>query len=378
MGCIFSISNTCMVSAFRHSFRSLRICMVKHAYVIEFPIRLRELLEDPYILKPGCNIRGDGTRLFKDFGVESKSLLELGSLGIQVSNEFNGRKIQKLTTLVEILLQRSMKKDRNIALSNWEAYKLSADQINYAGNDAYVGYKLFERIREIQLEKQNEKFWLTLCNVDNDTKVHEVERTLEKQLIICNNPQKYPIISITNTRWNTPVASVGRPTSNEPEVNLHTSLSDLQNAYFKHEKMSKTSKFELSISEDFSNQFGQEVMDPWRETEKSNVFNHSEGTLSSPSAKKRMLNQGSQGIQPSSAQFSRTSPLNDELSIKLVSLPSEPVMTEMDQHSRHTQIFQESLNYSESWEEKEAHSAGDSTEADHLVQDYLSSLSNRD
>ncbi|ORX76437.1 ribonuclease H-like protein [Basidiobolus meristosporus CBS 931.73] len=306
----------------------------------EFPIRLRELLEDPYILKPGCNIRGDGTKLFKDYGVESRSLLELGSLGIQVSDQFNGRKIQKLTTLVEILLQRSMKKEHNIALSNWEVYKLSADQINYAGNDVYVGYKLFEQIRKTQLEKSEQKYWMTLYNISSNTQVFEVERSLEGQLVICNNPQQNPVASITSPNWDQPVLSIKRKPSKQeleadPEVKTrHPSLLDLQSAFFKHEKLAETGNVEPPATEDFQKEFCQAAMDSWSKSHRQ--------TRVATKREDSMLKQSSS-------------------------------QADLEKLARHTQIYQESINYSHSWSSEMQPGGG--TEADQLTEEYLKSWS---
>ena len=72
----------------------------------DFPQVLRHILESPEIIKVGPNIRADGTKLSKDYDVKCKSLVELGSLGIQVNKDgfVNSRKIQSLDTLVRVLV----------------------------------------------------------------------------------------------------------------------------------------------------------------------------------------------------------------------------------------------------------------------------------
>ncbi|CAG8458941.1 396_t:CDS:2 [Ambispora leptoticha] len=120
-----------------------------------FPRRLRELMENSSILKVGPNIRADGRKLFRDYKVNCKSLVELGPLGRQVKKDgfINQRKVQSLRTLVEVLLDHQIVKNKKIQKSNWDYWRLSNEQIDYAANDAYATYLLAERIIALQSEQ---------------------------------------------------------------------------------------------------------------------------------------------------------------------------------------------------------------------------------
>ncbi|CAG8553330.1 9385_t:CDS:2 [Ambispora gerdemannii] len=138
-----------------------------------FPRYLQELMENPMILKFGPNICADGKKLFRDYDIQCKSLVELGSLGIQVKKDgfITQRKVQSLRTLVEVLLEKQIIKDQKIQKSNWDCCWLSKPQIDYAANDAT--YLLAERIFALQSEQialdPSISYAIDLCDIDQET-----------------------------------------------------------------------------------------------------------------------------------------------------------------------------------------------------------------
>ncbi|KAF7312199.1 Nuclear transport factor 2 [Mycena indigotica] len=129
-----------------------------------FPRALRRVLEDSTILKAGANILNDAKKLFKDYGVLTEGVVELGSLARQAdpscSTEFgNGKRPVSLAKLVARYLNKELNKDSNVRVSNWENPKLPPTMLEYAANDAYSGYQVFARLltlaeqAEIALDK---------------------------------------------------------------------------------------------------------------------------------------------------------------------------------------------------------------------------------
>jgi hypothetical protein len=78
-----------------------------------FPIVLKSILEDKNVVKFGCNIQGDGTKLLKDYEIQCKSLVELNNLCVQVRGDMftstsSARNIA-LSKMVEVLVNKKFK-----------------------------------------------------------------------------------------------------------------------------------------------------------------------------------------------------------------------------------------------------------------------------
>ncbi|KAF7375107.1 Nuclear transport factor 2 [Mycena sanguinolenta] len=120
-----------------------------------FPPGLQRVLEDPKVMKAGANILGDAKKLFKDYGVMMRGLVELGALarvadpqGKDAAVWGKGRKIVALAKLVERYLQKRLRKDDDVRISNWEDPRLEQNtrQIEYAANDAYCGMQVYAHL----------------------------------------------------------------------------------------------------------------------------------------------------------------------------------------------------------------------------------------
>ncbi|CAI2162368.1 7375_t:CDS:10 [Funneliformis geosporum] len=113
-------------------------------YMPTFPAVLRSILEDKNVIKFGCNIQGDGTKIFKDYAIQSKSLAELSHLCVQVRTDMStspsSKKKIALFKMVEALVRTT--KPRKVILSNWNNYYLDPSQIEYAATDAYVARQI--------------------------------------------------------------------------------------------------------------------------------------------------------------------------------------------------------------------------------------------
>ncbi|KAK2460873.1 hypothetical protein APHAL10511_007343 [Amanita phalloides] len=125
-----------------------------------FPKNLQELIENPDIPKLGANIMNDGKKLFEDYGILAKNLLELGALAHLADpaggNTLAGtrqkyKNIISLAKLVEHYCEKSLDKNKALRMGNWEAV-LDESQINYAANDAHCAFKIYDRLLELARE----------------------------------------------------------------------------------------------------------------------------------------------------------------------------------------------------------------------------------
>ncbi|KAF8207254.1 ribonuclease H-like domain-containing protein [Mycena galopus ATCC 62051] len=128
-----------------------------------FPLGLQRLLEDPEVPKAGANILADAKKLFKDYGVMMAGLVELGALARQADPPSldakvwgPGRKLVALAKLVERYLQKRLRKEDDVRMSNWEdpALEKNERQIEYAANDAYCGLQVYNAL--VALAKAND------------------------------------------------------------------------------------------------------------------------------------------------------------------------------------------------------------------------------
>ncbi|XP_033967955.1 exonuclease 3'-5' domain-containing protein 2 isoform X1 [Pseudochaenichthys georgianus] len=107
-----------------------------------FPLSLMEVLRDPHVLKVGVGCYEDGKRLTRDYGLSLSCTVDLRYLALRqrqvaVSNGLS------LKSLAEDLLNVSLDKSLELRCSDWEAERLTLQQITYAARDAQVSIALF-------------------------------------------------------------------------------------------------------------------------------------------------------------------------------------------------------------------------------------------
>ncbi|KAJ7454855.1 ribonuclease H-like protein [Mycena latifolia] len=128
-----------------------------------FPINLQRLLENPDIPKMGANIMNDAKKLFRDYGIMMANVVELGALARQADpactdpSVWGGSKrIVSLAKLVARCLHKTLRKEDDVRLSNWEHPRLEQmeEMLEYASNDVYSGLQVYNHL--IGLAKLNE------------------------------------------------------------------------------------------------------------------------------------------------------------------------------------------------------------------------------
>jgi ribonuclease D len=100
---------------------------------------IKNIFENPHVIKVGVAIRDDLKLLQKIFSFTPENFIELQSVAKE-----RGLKNMGLRGMTEEVLQSSLSKKAKI--SNWEARALTADQIIYAATDAWIGLKLYQKL----------------------------------------------------------------------------------------------------------------------------------------------------------------------------------------------------------------------------------------
>ncbi|NWR37892.1 WRN helicase, partial [Tachuris rubrigastra] len=118
-----------------------------------FPKGLKRLLEDETIKKVGVGIEGDQWKLMSDFEIRLKSFVELAD----VANEkLKCKEMWSLNGLVKHLFGKQLLKDKSVRCSNWEKFPLSEEQKLYAATDAYAGYIVYEKLKNMTNRDQKQ------------------------------------------------------------------------------------------------------------------------------------------------------------------------------------------------------------------------------
>ncbi|XP_054715998.1 exonuclease 3'-5' domain-containing protein 2-like [Uloborus diversus] len=109
------------------------------------PPGLVDLLKDRNILKVGVGVKDDIDKLYNDYCLEVYNFLDVRHLAKDLP-ELAGKGLG-LKTLSKVLLRRDLNKSYSLRCSDWNADKLSTDQLRYAADDAIVSAQIFQELR---------------------------------------------------------------------------------------------------------------------------------------------------------------------------------------------------------------------------------------
>jgi ribonuclease D len=113
--------------------------------MIGLPQPLKDLCEDPSVLKVGLALKDDLSGLVKLNGdFNPASFIDLQDMAKELSIQNNG--LKKLTAIV---LNFRISKSRSKRLSNWENETLTHKQVKYAATDAWVCYELYQAMKDL-------------------------------------------------------------------------------------------------------------------------------------------------------------------------------------------------------------------------------------
>lgn len=109
------------------------------------PPALLNLLADPERVKCGVNIKQDGTKLWRDFGVPCAGLLELSAVARHVDPaRWPNKGLISLARLSAAYLGADLDKG-SVRTGDWSA-RLDAEQVSYAANDAFAGRLIYDAL----------------------------------------------------------------------------------------------------------------------------------------------------------------------------------------------------------------------------------------
>ena len=124
-----------------------RCLVLQLFYVDRIPASIRSFLADPGVLFVGIGVGEDVAKLDADYGLTCSAHLDLeGRCNDHLGHYTGGRSWLGLKGFAREVLGLAMEKPRSVTMSNWEKLDLEEAQIRYACIDAYVSYKLGEKI----------------------------------------------------------------------------------------------------------------------------------------------------------------------------------------------------------------------------------------
>uniref|UniRef100_A0A0D9V018 3'-5' exonuclease domain-containing protein n=1 Tax=Leersia perrieri TaxID=77586 RepID=A0A0D9V018_9ORYZ len=131
----------------------LQLCAGDRCLVLQLfhaarvPPLVGALLADPSVRLVGVGVNEDAAKLGLDYGVACAATVELEEIcNRRLGLVAGGRRRLGLKGYARELLGMAMEKPRHVSMSNWEKRELDVEQIEYACIDAYVSYKLGERV----------------------------------------------------------------------------------------------------------------------------------------------------------------------------------------------------------------------------------------
>ncbi|XP_067627933.1 exonuclease 3'-5' domain-containing protein 2-like isoform X1 [Eurosta solidaginis] len=116
---------------------------------------LYDLLADRDVVKVGVGVKKDA-QLLQNNGLQTVSTLDLRFVAVLTGLA----KPQKLSSMYEEVLGKSLNKKNYLAWSNWEAHTLKSDEIEYAANDAIAGIEVYMKLaKSVPNVKKFEKYF---------------------------------------------------------------------------------------------------------------------------------------------------------------------------------------------------------------------------
>ncbi|CAO2207982.1 unnamed protein product [Urochloa humidicola] len=123
-----------------------RCLILQLLYVDRIPAAVRSFLADPGVRFVGVGVGEDAAKLAADYGLACAAAVDVEARCNNLLGRCAGGSRLGLKGFAREVLGLVMEKPRNVTMSNWEKYDLDEAQIQYACIDAYVSYKLGERV----------------------------------------------------------------------------------------------------------------------------------------------------------------------------------------------------------------------------------------
>ncbi|KAI5994533.1 ribonuclease H-like domain-containing protein [Pisolithus marmoratus] len=161
---------------------SRTILLIQISSMKRFPRKVLEVIECPNIVKTGANIKKDGEKLYRDFGIRARGLVELGALAAKADEKFRSmynREVVSLAKMVSLYLGKTLVKN-SARTSNWEV-KLTTKMVDYAANDCHCAVMVYNKLVEkAVLEGKHLEMSTYSCDIDPCAIKLGVEPALER------------------------------------------------------------------------------------------------------------------------------------------------------------------------------------------------------
>jgi ribonuclease D len=100
---------------------------------------LKELLESPHLLKVGFGLNSDRGPLLRKLGISLQNYADVSKM----FRPFGFRQKVGVKAAVAIIFEERLQKSKSITTSNWAREWLSAQQLQYAAEDAHASLAVF-------------------------------------------------------------------------------------------------------------------------------------------------------------------------------------------------------------------------------------------
>lgn len=115
--------------------------LIRCSKLAKIPTELRDILEDPEIIKMGVTPSTDAKYLLQDYAIKMNGTFDLRFLALAAN-----RPVEGLGKMSKSILDIEIDKDWRVRCSDWDATKLSDKQIDYAAKDAFVAVEIFKKL----------------------------------------------------------------------------------------------------------------------------------------------------------------------------------------------------------------------------------------
>jgi ribonuclease D len=152
--------------------------LIRLPFLTAIPDQLQDLLKRPDIIKLGVGIKQDCDRLYKDYGINCNSWVDIRYI---VHSKRPGLKSLGMGSIAKQVLNITIDKDATIRRSNWSNGdcdgKYSQRQIEYAANDALIATSAI-----LSLMIENTESTISLWRLEN---VNTYEELITKASSSC-------------------------------------------------------------------------------------------------------------------------------------------------------------------------------------------------
>ncbi|KZT63392.1 ribonuclease H-like protein [Daedalea quercina L-15889] len=131
------------------------ILVIQVSQMKRFPEKVKEVIESSDVIKMGANIKNDGEKLYRDYGILASNLVELGTFARRADTTFARAYTRQIVALAKVVAHYTgkMLDKGKVRMGDWEAAPLSEQQVTYAANDAHCALIVYNRLLAIEAKQ---------------------------------------------------------------------------------------------------------------------------------------------------------------------------------------------------------------------------------